>query len=81
MAVQNVVPFGLEWDLWYRWFRYSWSQAGMGTAPVEMRDPGFEDHANVALIEWNHEIQALAASTSDPTLANGIRFGRFWRSL
>jgi len=53
----------------------------MGTAPVEMRDPGFEEHANVALIEWNHEIQALAASTSDPTLANGIRFGRFWRSL
>ena len=56
MAVHNVVPFGLEWDLWYRWFRYSWSQARMGTAPVVVRDPGFEDHhANVALIEWNRK--------------------------
>ena len=48
----------------------------MRTAPIEMRDPGFEDHSDVAFIQWNHEVQAFPACGANKSLTKSIRLRR-----
>src|SRR5580700_547416 len=57
-------------------FRKSRSQACMGSALVVVSDPLRQDRAQLFFVQWNHEIEALAAYRSHQPFAVGIRLGR-----
>src|SRR5260370_26305389 len=44
-----------------------------------MDSPLFDGHFQVALGDWNEEVQALSAQASTQTLAHGVGFGRPYR--
>src|SRR5260370_30194312 len=44
-----------------------------------MDSPLFDGHFQVALGDWNEEVQALSAQASTHTLAHGVGFGRPYR--
>ena len=45
-------------------------------APIEMGDPGFENHSDVAFIQGNHEIQTFPSGATDQAFTKSIRLGR-----
>jgi hypothetical protein len=53
----------------------------MWAGTIVMLHPTFERLPNMGLVDRNDEIQAFAASTSDPPFADRIRLRRFARSL
>src|SRR5437667_1932890 len=65
MVVRNVMPLVQERDLRKCWLWYPWSQTRMRTSPIEMGDPGFENHSDVAFVQGNHEIQAFPSCATD----------------
>jgi hypothetical protein len=52
--------------VWYDWKSDRWiwnfqAEGGMRPALVTMGDPALQNSAQVALRQWNHEVNALAA--------------------
>ena len=48
----------------------------MRTSPIEMRDPEFENHSDVAFVQGNHEIPAFPSCASNQSLTKSIGLRR-----
>lgn len=51
----------------------SWSQAGMRSASVVMRNPFAKNPLQVAFVDWNHKVQAFPSDRPDQSLAKCVR--------
>ena len=61
-------------------FREARPQGRVWASAVVMHGPALQNHLQLALAEWDQEVQALATQSSAEPLANGVRFRRQHRS-
>ena len=80
MAGTNLMAIGGRCEAIGRRIRNAGPEAGVRTPAIVMRDPLPEHSPHVALVQQNHEIEALTPDCADQSLAERIRL-RSPRSL
>ena len=76
MAGTNLMAIGRRCEAIGRRIRNAGPEAGVRTRAIVMRDLLPEHSPHVALVQQNHEIEALTPDCADQSLAEGIRLRR-----